>query len=65
MLTVGDTEYFAARERAERELAAQASSATVRDIHLTLAEQYAARAVREAESAESENDLSGQAQDAG
>ena len=62
---MGDTEYFAARERAERELAAQASSITVQNLHLEMAERYAALAALQAETAENENDFSGKAQDAG
>ena len=44
---MNDAEYFAARESAERVLADQASNAKVRDIHLKLADKYAALAARE------------------
>lgn len=62
---MNDTEYFAARERAERELANQAPNIKVRDVHLSLAEKYAALAAREAERAENEDHFSGHAQDIG
>ena len=62
---MNDAEYFAARERAERELANHAPSAKVRDVHITLAEKYAALAAREAERAKNENEFSGQAQNVG
>jgi hypothetical protein len=56
---VDDTEYFAARERAERALANEAPNAKARDIHLALAEKHAALAAGKAETAENESDLSG------
>jgi len=46
-------------------LAAQASNTTVRDIHLELAERYAALAALQTGTAENENDFSGHVQHLG
>ena len=61
---MGDVGYLAARERAERALAKDAADARVRDIHLELAERYAALAAQETESAENENDFPAETRDA-
>ena len=45
-MTDRDLEYFARRERQEREWAARARDATARHVHLALAERYSA-ALRE------------------
>ena len=43
---MSDAEYYAQRERAERELALSAMAPNVRDIHLVLADKYAELAGR-------------------
>lgn len=60
-----DREYFATRERDERALANAASSAKVRDVHLLLAEKYAALAANQSHLRKSETAIPGRIRDPG
>ena len=60
-----DAEYFAARECEERALAKAAPNAKVRDVHLLLAEKYAALAADQTHAGENENERKRQSQQVG